>query len=119
METINDRMTAPVLSIDHEKNIKSAAEIIYGNQIGSLLVTRDENFVGIITKTDLMIRVLIEDLDSEVTRVADVMSKTLITIDVDETLDSAKKLLDEKSIRHLTVTQDDEVVGVLSVKDLR
>ena len=65
METINTRMTSPVLSIEQDKTVKNAAEIIYAKKIGSLLVTQNKKFVGIITKTDLMKRVLIKDLDAK------------------------------------------------------
>ena len=81
-------------------------------------MTHNENFIGIITKTDLMLKVLIKNLNSESTLVAEVMSQPLISIDVDEPLESAKNLLHEKSIRHLVVTRNNEVVGILSTKDL-
>ncbi|MZH13686.1 MAG: CBS domain-containing protein [Nitrospinae bacterium] len=46
------------------------------------------------------------------------MSQPLITIESGESLETAKKLLREKSIRHLTFTRNSEVVGILSIKDL-
>ena len=116
METVGDRMTSPVLSIEQDESVKNAAEKIYANGIGSLLATSNENFIGIITKTDLMTRVLIKNLSAESIRVAEVMSQPIISIDASETLDSARKLLREKSIRHLAVTRDKEIVGILSIK---
>ena len=118
METINTRMTSPVLSIEQDKTVKNAAEIIYAKKIGSLLVTQNKKFVGIITKTDLMKRVLVKDLDAKSIKVGEVMSSPLYTIDSGESLDAARKMLQEKSVRHLTVTHNDEVVGILSIKDL-
>ena len=118
METVGDRMTSPVLSIEQDESVKNAAEKIYANGIGSLLATSNENFIGIITKTDLMVRILIKTLDAESTQVAEVMSQPFISIDASETLDSARKLLREKSIRHLAVTRDNKIVGIVSIKDL-
>ena len=118
METVGDRMTSPVLSIEQDEGVKNAPEKIYANGIGSLLATSNENFIGIITKTDLMTRVLIKNLSAESIRVAEVMSQPIISIDASETLDSARKLLREKSIRHLAVTRDKEIVGILSIKNL-
>ena len=111
-------MTSPVISIEQDKTVKDAAEKIYGQKIGSLLVTQNENYIGIITKTDLMIRVLIKNLDSETVKVSEVMSQPLFTIDSAETLDSARIMLREKSVRHLAVTRNAEIVGILSIKDL-
>ena len=118
METVGDRMTSPVLSIEQDESVKNAAEKIYANGIGSLLATSNENFIGIITKTDLMVRILIKNLDAESTQVAEVMAQPLISIDASETLDSARKLLREKSIRHLAVTRDNKIVGIVSIKGL-
>ncbi|HIE80139.1 MAG TPA: CBS domain-containing protein [Nitrospinaceae bacterium] len=118
METVGDRMTSPVLSIEQDESVKNAAEKIYANGIGSLLATSNENFIGIITKTDLMVRILIKNLDAESTQVAEVMSQPLISIDASETLDSARKLLREKSIRHLAVTRDNKIVGIVFIKAL-
>ena len=118
MEIINECMTHGVLSIEQDKTVKYAAEIIYSKKIGSLLVTDKGNFIGIITKTDLMTRVLIKDLDAKVIKVSAVMSAPLYTIDSGESLAAAREILSEKSIRHLTVTQNDNVVGILSIKDL-
>jgi len=119
METIKDRMTHPVLSIEQDKTVKNAAENIYSNKVGSLLVTENGNYIGIITKTDLMTRVLIKDLDAKTIKVSEVMSSPLYTIDSGESLAAAREMLLEKSIRHLTVTHNDEVVGILSIKDLQ
>lgn len=118
MATVGDRMSSPILSIEQGESIKNAAEKIYSHKVGSLLVTCDQNPVGIITKTDLMVRVLINNIDADSTPVADVMSQPLITIDAQEPLDSAQKLFSENSFRHLPVRLNDAIVGVLSIKDL-
>ena len=118
MKTVGNCMISPVLSIEQDENVKNTAEKIYANGIGSLLATSNENFIGIITKTDLMTRVLIKNLSAESIRVAEVMLQPIISIDASETLDSARKLLREKSIRHLAVTRDKEIVGILSIKNL-
>ena len=83
-------MTHPVLSIEQDKTVKNAAEIIYSNKIGSPLVTQNGNYIGIITKTDLTNRVLIKDLDENVIKVSEVMSFPLYTIDSGGSLPTAR-----------------------------
>ena len=78
METINDRMIHPVLSIEQDKTIKNAAETIYSNKIGSPLVTQNGNYIGIITKTDLITRVLLKYLDAKMIKFSEVISSPLI-----------------------------------------
>jgi signal-transduction protein with cAMP-binding, CBS, and nucleotidyltransferase domain len=118
METVSARMTSPYLSIEQDESIKNAAKKIYDLGIGSLLVTHNKHLVGIITKTDLMIKVIAENLDTDSTLVANIMSQPIISIDAGEPLDSAREILREKSIRHLAVNQNNQIVGVLSIKDL-
>ena len=111
-------MTSPVLTIEHDENIQNAAKKIYANEIGSLLVTQNQIIIGIVTKTDLMIKVLAKNLDAESTLVAEVMTLPLISIDAEEPLDTARKLMRKESIRHLAVSRENQIVGVLSVKDI-
>ena len=118
MKTVNDRMTHPVLSIEQVKTVKNFAKIIYSNKIGSLLVTESENYIWITTKTYLMTLVLIKDLYANAIKVLVVMSSHLYTIDSGGSLPTAREMLREKSVRHLTVTRNDEIVGILSIKDL-
>ena len=52
MKTVGNRITSSILSIPQDGSINNAAEIIYTNEVGSLLVTHNNNFIGIITKID-------------------------------------------------------------------
>ena len=65
-----------------------------------------------------MTRELIKDLDPKMIKVSEVISSPLYTIDSGESLGAAREMLREKSVRHLTVTRNDEVVGIVSIKDL-
>ena len=80
MKTAGNRITSSILSIPQDGSINNAAEIIYTNEVGSLLVTHNNNFIGVITKTELILKVLTNNLNSESTRVAEVMSQLLISI---------------------------------------
>ena len=65
-----------------------------------------------------MTRVLIKDLDAKAIKVSEVISSPLYTIDSRESLGAAREMLREKPVRHLTVTRNDEVVGILSITNL-
>jgi predicted transcriptional regulator len=52
MKTAGNRITSSILSISQGRSINNAAEIIYTNEVGSLLVTHNNNFIGVITKID-------------------------------------------------------------------
>ena len=65
-----------------------------------------------------MTRVLIKILDAKEIKFLEVTAFPLYTIDSRESLGSAREMLREKPVRHLTVTRNDEVIGILSIKNL-
>ena len=80
MKTAGNHITCSILSIHQDEIINNAAEIIYTNEVGSLLVTHNNNFIGVITKIALILKVLTNTLNSESTRVTELMSQLLISI---------------------------------------
>jgi len=117
-EEIGDYMVSPVLSIASDAAAQEAAQLMESKHIGSLLVKEGETFVGIITETDLTRKMLAKGLQDKNPSVRDIMTAPLQTIDCHEPIVDANQLMANKRIRHIAVTENDEVVGMLSVKDL-
>ena len=115
---VGDFMSAPAISINAEASIKDAGNLIDKNKVGSLLVKEGEGYVGIITKTDLVQKVILRDLDFETTRIHTIMTDAILTIDREATIKRAVGLMRENQVRHLGVTENNKIVGVLSVKDI-
>lgn len=110
--------TMKIHAIDADENISEAAKGMAAGAIGSLLVTREGAYVGIITETDIVRKVIAKQLDPAGILVWQVMQFPLITIEADRTVMEANDLMESKGIRHLAVTRGGEVVGVFSVRDL-
>ncbi len=117
-EEIGDYMVSPVLSIAPDAAAQEAAQLMESKHIGSLLVKEGETFVGIITETDLTRKMLAKGLQDKNPSVRDIMTAPLQTNDCHEPIVDANQLMANKRIRHIAVTENDEVVGMLSVKDL-
>ena len=83
-----------------------------------MLVDDDRRYIGIITDTDLSRKAVARGLDPNTTSVKSCMSKPVLTIEDDELLDTAGQLMKENGVRHLAVTEDRTIIGVLSVSDL-
>ena len=115
---VGDFMSAPAISINAEASIKDAGNLIDKNKVGSLLVKEGEGYVGIITKTDLVQKVILRDLDFETTRIHTIMTDAILTIDREATIKRAVALMSEKQVRHLGVIENNDIVGVLSIKDI-
>ncbi len=117
-EEIGDYMVSPVLSIGPDASAQEAAKLMESKHIGSLLVKEGETFLGIITETDLTRKILAQGLQDKNPKVSDIMTAPLQTIDCHEPIVDANQLMANKRIRHIAVTENDAVVGMLSVKDL-
>ncbi len=117
-EEIGDYMASPVLSIASDASTQEAAKLMESKHIGSLLVKEGDTYVGIITETDLTRKILARGLQDKDSKVSDVMTAPLQTIDCHEPIVDANQLMANKRIRHIAVTENDQVVGMLSVKDL-
>jgi len=118
IEEVGDYMTPSPLTIDSDQTIQSAAHFMHSNQVGSLVVKQNGKPAGIVTERDFTRKVLAKGLDQNKATVSDIMTAPFHSIDCHESVLDANKLMAKKKIRHLVVTENDEVVGILSVKDL-
>jgi signal-transduction protein with cAMP-binding, CBS, and nucleotidyltransferase domain len=112
-------MSSPVLSVDANKTIQEAAEFVMSKGVRSLLVKKNDDYVGIVTKTDFIKRVYInESMDPEKDIVLDVMTKSILSLDINSTMEEARKYMQKNKIGHLGVMEDDKIIGMLSKEDL-
>ena len=111
-------MRTTMETITSERTVQEAAQMMAEKRIGSLLVLEAGEMVGIVTETDLVRKVIAARLPASSTSVGAVMNYPLIQIDINHTVRDASRLMAEKRIRHLAVTEENKVVGLLSVRDL-
>ena len=111
-------MQTTMETIESERTVLEATQSMAGKRIGSLLVLEAEDIVGIVTETDVVRKVIAARLPASSTSVGAVMNAPLIQIDINDTAREASRLMAEKRIRHLAVTEDNKIVGLLSLRDL-
>ena len=111
-------MRTTMETIASERTVLEAAQTMAEKRIGSLLVIEAGEMVGIVTETDVVRKVIAARLPASSTRVGAMMSYPLIQIDINHTVRDASRLMAEERIRHLAVTENNKVVGLLSVRDL-
>lgn len=86
--------------------------------VGALLVIDEGQLVGFFSERDYTRKVILEGLASRDTPVEKVMSTPVISISPDATVQQGLSMMTEKHIRHLPVTDDSGVIGVVSIRDL-
>jgi len=98
--------------------VAAAVDLINQNKIGSVLVMDQGRLVGIFTERDVLRRVVGERRDPEKARVADVMTRELVVMRPNSTVQDAMQVISERRIRHLPVMEGGQVLGVISQGDL-
>lgn len=111
-------MRTSIETIDSDMPVRQAAQQMAAKQVGALLVQQDEEMKGIVTERDLILKVLSEGENSHTLTVKEIMNHPLIDIDINRTVHDASDLMAEKWIRHLPVSENHKIVGILSVRDL-
>ena len=118
MLTLKDIMAPQVFRVESDTTIRDAARIMASKDLGSLVVTRNHDPAGIVTESDMVRRVLAQDLNPDTHKVEEVMSSPLITVDVSLSILEARDRMDQERVRHLLITERGEIRGVISVRDL-
>ena len=118
MDDIGDYMSSPVLSVDSEATVEETVHYMHANNIGSVLVSELGEYVGLVTERDLTHKILGKGLDPETTKITSIMTQPVLSMDRYLPVDEANQFMHKNRIRHLAVTEEDKIVGMLSVKDL-
>lgn len=118
MDEIGEYMNAPILSVDSVSTVQEAAQYMHDNHVGSLLVKTDGAYVGMVTETDFSRKIVARELNPAATKISTIMTQPILSMDRYLPVEQANEFMYENKIRHLAVTEEDEIVGILSVKDL-
>jgi signal-transduction protein with cAMP-binding, CBS, and nucleotidyltransferase domain len=118
LDGIDDYMISIVPSIDIDSSVQEAAMFMTANNIGSLLVKKFDEYVGIVTETELARKVLGKGLNRESIGVEEVMKSPVFSMDRYLPVEEANRFMHKNKIRHLRVTEEDKIVSILSMKDL-
>jgi CBS domain-containing protein len=116
---IRDFMTADPSTIDADKSVVYAAKMMKDEDVGLAPIVEGDRLIGTVTDRDIAIRVVAEGKDPESTIVREIASKQLVTIDPDQDLDEALRLMAQHQVRRLPVVEEDgRLVGVVAQADV-
>ena len=115
---VGDYISTDLRSIGMDATLQDAARLLQKWNVGSLLVLNGSRYVGVITDTDLSRKAMAAGLDAAGTAVGACMTKPLISMEHAESMTSALDLMRAHRIRHVAVTKDGMVIGVLSISDI-
>jgi len=109
---------AEMVCIAPDHSVFDAVSLMVTRKIGAVLVKEDERFVGIWTERDLLKSSAAPGFDAAATRIGDVMTRKLHTVDVDTSLIRLEEMFLGLFIRHLPVEKDGQIIGMISIGDV-
>jgi len=114
---VKDIMSKALISVNTETTVFQIAKMMEQSGIGAVLVKNNDHLTGIITDRDFATKIASNNLSFD-TPVEKVMSSPLITINYNESISAAAERMTNKKIRKLAVTDNGNVVGLITSTDL-
>jgi len=115
---IAEHMSSEIRSLSEDDSLRKAGQLMQQWKLGSLLVTDRQSYVGVITDSLLAREVVAKGLDPNTTVVKTCMRTPVSTIESDRSIIDAVRMMKERATRHLAVTQDGQIIGVISVSNI-
>ena len=117
--SVQDLMTSNPKTIGIESAVVEAAKIMRDENVGIVPIVEGERLVGTITDRDIAIKVVAEGSDLQSTTAGQVASRDLVTVDPQQDLDEALRLMAQHQVRRLPVVEEDgRLVGILAQADV-
>lgn len=121
VKRIKDVMTTGVISVSQEDKIQNAINVMTDRNISCVIVTENKESkkpVGIITERDLIRRVLKTGKDPKKVKAKDIMTKSMVSISEEASLDEGMRVIENMRIRRLPVLSNKEIVGLVTQSDI-
>ncbi len=116
--SVKDFVRPSILKIDVNESTWEAAKVMRDRDATSIVVTVGNQPAGIVTEKDILYKIAAEDLPASKVMLKKIMSSPIVTIPSDASLTDAIKLMAKHHIRRLLVTQNGNVVGMLSQRSI-
>jgi CBS domain-containing protein len=117
--SIRDLMTTNPQTVEPSTPIVEVAGVMRDADVGPVPVVEGDRLVGLVTDRDIVVRVVADGNDPSSTTVGEIMSTDLVTVDPDQPLDEALRLMAAHQVRRLPVTEEDgRPVGIVAQADI-
>jgi CBS domain-containing protein len=115
--TVREVMKTKLYSVDPSTTVGEAISLMAQNRIGSALIMEDGKLVGIFTERDT-VKAISQAHDAPTHEICSWMTRDPKTVSPDLDVDDALKLMLDNNFRHLPVVEREQVIGMISMRDL-
>lgn len=118
-QSIRDVMTSEPRTIDAGQSVAYAAKMMRDEDVGLAPIVEDDKLIGMLTDRDIAIRVVAEGRDPDEVTVREVASRQVVTVDPQQDLDEALRIMAKHQVRRLPVVEEDgRLVGIVAQADV-
>ena len=107
-----------VATVPPEMTVIDALKLMAEQNIGSVVVMKDEKFAGIMTERDYSRKVILKWRHSSETKVGEIMTTDFPYVSMNDTVESCMQLMTSHRLRYLPVIENEQLVGIISINDL-
>ena len=118
VRTILQTTGNPVWSVDPDTMVFDALKIMAEKNIGALLVLSNNRIEGIFSERDYARKIVLQGKSSHETAVRDIMTRDVISVGPDQSIEECMALMTTKHIRHLPVLDGQKILGMVSIRDI-
>jgi CBS domain-containing protein len=115
---IKNEMNRHVVTVNPQDSLKKVVDTLSAKDIGCVVVLEKDKPVGILTERDILRRVAAKNVDVKKTKVRQVMTKNLISIEPEKTIQDAADILEKNKIKKLVIVENNRLVGIITMTDV-
>ena len=115
---VKEVMTKNIVTIDADKSVYDASDLLREKKIGSVIVLDKEGDVGLVTKRDIIGGTTLAHKNPETTLVSEIMRTHIITVHPLENIQKAAELMDKNKVKKLVVVKENVIYGIITVTDI-
>ncbi len=117
-QTVQEIMTTDVVRMQVDTTLIEAARVMRDREIGDVVVVDNDRLVGVVTDRDIVVRAVADGLAPDSTTLGAIVSKELVTVRPEDTTLDVARLMRDRAVRRVLVSDDQGLVGIVSIGDL-
>lgn len=115
---VRDFMTDVIITADSSTLVVDAAKLMAAETVGSLIVTKDDVLIGLVTRRSIIsAQLLSEDVYLNL-KLEDIMETPVVTINPDADLGQIIGLMDQSGCKHIPVIEGEDIIGIVTASDV-
>jgi CBS domain-containing protein len=112
------KISGDIIKTNEDISVRELARILAEKKIGAVIVEKDGKLAGIVSERDIVWKVVASGHSVDETKVKDIMTRDVVTIDLNQGVNVLYETMKKATFRHLPVRRGDNIIGMVSSRDL-